>query len=147
MIAIGSDHGGFNIKNEIIAYFEENHISYKDFGTVSPKAVDYAPIAAKVARAVASGEFERGILVCGTGLGMAYVANKINGIRAACCSEHFSARYARLHNDANILCLGGRVVGPGTALELVNIFITTGFEGGHHAERVAQIAAVERGEL
>ena len=147
MIAIGCDHGGFALKQEIIKYLQSNNIEFKDFGTDSEASVNYAPIASAVGHSVASGECEKGILICGTGIGMSMAANKVKGIRAACCSDHFSAKYTRLHNDANILCMGGRVIGPGVAVELVELFLTTEFEGGRHAARIAQIAAIENGEL
>ena len=107
MIAIGCDHGGFALKQEIIKYLQSNNIEFKDFGTDSEASVNYAPIAAAVGHSVADGECEKGILICGTGIGMSMAANKVRGIRAACCSDHFSAKYTRLHNDANILCMGG----------------------------------------
>lgn len=147
MIAIGCDHGGFELKKPVIEYFEQNGIEYRDFGTDSAESVDYPPIAAAVARAVASGECEKGILLCGTGIGMSLAANKIKGIRAAACSDHFSARYTRLHNDANILCLGARVIGSGVAVELTDIFLNTAFEGGKHARRIEAISKIENGEL
>lgn len=147
MIAIGCDHGGFELKKEVLAFLEANGFEYKDFGTNSTDSVNYAPIAAKVARAVAGGECEKGILICGTGIGMSLAANKVRGIRAACCSDHFSAKYTRLHNDANILCMGGRVVGAGVACELVELFLNTEFEGGRHAVRIDEIAKIEEGLL
>ena len=147
MIAIGCDHGGFALKQEIIKYLIDNGIAYKDFGTDSEASVNYAPIAAAVGHSVADGECEKGILICGTGIGMSMAANKVRGIRAACCSDHFSAKYTRLHNDANILCMGGRVIGAGVAVELVELFLNTEFEGGRHSARIAQIAAIENGEL
>ena len=147
MIAIGCDHGGFALKQEIIKYLNANNIAYRDFGTDSEKSVNYAPIAAAVGHSVASGECEKGILICGTGIGMSMAANKVKGIRAACCSDHFSAKFTRLHNDANILCMGGRVIGPGVAVELTELFLNTAFEGGRHSARIAQIAAIENGEL
>ena len=147
MIAIGCDHGGFALKQEIIKYLNANNIAYRDFGTDSEKSVNYAPIAAAVGHSVASGECEKGILICGTGIGMSMAANKVKGIRAACCSDHFSAKYTRLHNDANILCMGGRVIGSGVAVELTELFLNTAFEGGRHSARIAQIAAIENGEL
>lgn len=147
MLAIGCDHGGFAMKNAIIAHLESRGIEYKDFGTNSTASVNYAPIAASVARSVAGGECERGILICGTGIGMSLAANKIKGIRAAVCSDHFSCKYTRLHNDANVLCLGGRVIGEGTALELVDLFLDTEFEGGRHSVRIAEITKIENGEL
>ena len=146
MIAIGCDHGGFALKNEIINYLNENNVEFKDMGTFSAESINYAPIAYKVAQAVVSGECEKGILICGTGIGMSMAANKVKGIRAACCSDHFGAKFTRLHNDANILCLGGRVTGPGVACELVDLVLNTEFEGGRHAVRIAEIAKIENGE-
>lgn len=145
MLAIGSDHGGLELKNSIIKYLECSGFEYKDFGTYTTDSCDYACYAKKVADAVASKECELGILVCGTGIGISIAANKVKGIRAACCSDIFSAKYTRLHNDANILCLGGRVVGAGLAEELVNAFLTYKFEGGRHQTRIDQIAAIENG--
>lgn len=147
MIALGADHGGYELKEAIKKHLEERKIEYKDFGTNSTESVDYAPIAAVTARAVANGECEKGILCCGTGIGISMAANKVKGIRAACCSDYFSAKYTRLHNDANILAMGGRVVGVGLALELVDVFLDTEFEGGRHQRRIDQITAVENGEL
>ena len=142
MIALGCDHGGYELKLEIIKYLEEKGIEYKDFGC-NGESCDYPIYAKKVGEAILDGSCEKGILVCGTGIGMSLAANKVKGIRAAACSEHFSAKYTRLHNDSNILCLGGRVIGVGTALELVDLFVDTEFEGGRHATRVGKIAAIE----
>ena len=114
-----------------------------DSGVYELVSVDYPDIAVKVCDNIISGECELGILVCGTGIGMSIAANKVKGIRAAACSEHFSAKYTRLHNNSNILCLGGRVVGIGTAIELVDIFVDTAFEGGRHANRIAKISDIE----
>lgn len=147
MIALGADHGGYQLKEIIKKHLEARGIAYHDFGTDSTDSVDYAPIAAKAARAVADGACELGILCCGTGIGISIAANKVRGIRAACCSNYFGAKYTRLHNDANMLCLGERVIGPGLALELVDVFLDTPFEGGRHQRRVDQIAAIENGEL
>lgn len=147
MLALGADHGGYELKEAIKKYLDEKGIEYKDFGTHSPESVDYAFIAAKVGHAIADGECERGILCCGTGIGISMAANKVKGIRAACCSDYFSAKYTRMHNDANILCMGGRVVGAGLALELVDVFLNTEFEGGRHQRRVDQITAIENGEM
>ncbi len=144
MIAIGCDHGGFKLKEAIVAHLKERGTQYKDLGTFDGGAVDYPDIALKVCDAVTGGEAERGILVCGTGIGMSIAANKVKGIRAAVCSEHFSARYTRLHNDSNILCLGERVTGPGLALELVDLFLDTPFEGGRHQTRVDKISQIEK---
>ena len=114
------------------------------FGIYENKSVDYPEIALKVANSIKNGENELGILVCGTGIGMSLAANKVNGIRAAACSEHFSAKYTRLHNNSNILCLGGRVIGIGTALELCDIFVNTEFEGGRHQRRIDMITEIEK---
>lgn len=144
MFAIGCDHGGYELKNEIVKYFKDNGIEYKDFGIYECNPIDYPEVAKIVCNSVASGECNRGILVCGTGIGMSIAANKIKGIRAACCSDTFSAKYTRLHNDANILCMGGRVVGPGLALELVDLFVNTEYEGGRHQKRLDMITELEK---
>ncbi|MBE6754915.1 MAG: ribose 5-phosphate isomerase B [Ruminococcaceae bacterium] len=143
MVAIGCDHGGYELKKEIIAHLTKNGVEFKDFGTYDGNSVDYPDIAKLVCKSILSGECENGILVCGTGIGISIAANKHKGIRAAVCSDEFSAKFTRLHNDANVLCLGGRVVGPGLACELVDIFLSTGFEGGRHALRVDKITAIE----
>lgn len=143
-IAVGCDHGGLAHKEAIAAHLKERGFEVVDFGTHSTDSVDYPDIALPLARAVARGECERGILVCGTGIGMSLAANKVRGIRAAACSEHFSAKYTRLHNDSNILCLGGRVIGIGTALELADLFVDTEFEGGRHQARIDKITAIEK---
>lgn len=144
IVAVGSDHGGFNLKRVVVEYLHENGIAYKDFGTHTPDSCDYPDIAAEVCGAVTSGECGCAILVCGTGVGMSIAANKIKGIRAACVSDTFSAKYTRLHNDANVLCFGERVVGPGLALELCRVFLDTEFEaGGRHTARVSKIKALE----
>ena len=142
-IAIGCDHGGLEHKNSIVEHLKERGFVVSDFGIYEAVSVDYPDIAVKVAKAIQSKECELGILVCGTGIGMSLAANKMKGIRAAACSEHFSAKYTRLHNNSNILCLGGRVIGVGTALELVDLFVDTEFEGGRHAKRVDKITALE----
>lgn len=143
-IAIGCDHGGLEHKNAIIAHLKERGFEVENFGTDTLDSVDYPDIAIKVCNAVVSHECERGILVCGTGIGMSIAANKVKGIRAAALSDHFSAKYTRLHNNANILCLGGRVIGIGTALELTDIFTDTEYEGGRHQKRLDKIAALEK---
>lgn len=143
-IAIGCDHGGLEHKNAIIAHLKERGFEVENFGTDTLDSVDYPDIAVKVCNAVVSHECERGILVCGTGIGMSIAANKVKGIRAAALSDHFSAKYTRLHNNANILCLGGRVIGIGTALELTDIFTDTEYEGGRHQKRLDKIAALEK---
>lgn len=142
-IALGCDHGGLEHKNAILEHLKARGFEVTDFGIYEQVSVDYPDIAIKVANAIKDGECQRGILVCGTGIGMSLAANKVKGIRAAACSEHFSAKYTRLHNDSNILCLGGRVIGVGTALELVDLFVDTEFEGGRHATRVGKITAME----
>lgn len=144
MIAIGSDHAGFSLKQEVKKYLEENHIDYKDYGTFDEKSCDYPDFAEKTCEAVVGGECTLGILVCGTGVGMSIAANKVKGIRAACCSDYFSAKYTRLHNDANVLCIGARVLGAGLAFELVDVFLNTPFsDGENHKRRIAKIAALE----
>ena len=145
-IAIGCDHGGFELKNLIAAHLKERDFEVTDFGITENRPVDYPEIALKVASSVAAGENKLGILVCGTGIGMSLAANKVKGIRAAACSDHYSAKYTRLHNDANILCLGGRVVGAGTALELADLFVDTEFEGGRHQRRVNMISEIENSQ-
>ena len=142
-IAIGSDHGGLEHKNAIVEHLKNRGFEVVDSGVYELVSVDYPDIAVKVCDNIISGECELGILVCGTGIGMSIAANKVTGIRAAACSEHFSAKYTRLHNNSNILCLGGRVVGIGTAIELVDIFVDTAFEGGRHANRIAKISDIE----
>ena len=142
-IAIGCDHGGLEHKNAIAEHLRERGFEVEDFGIYELKSVDYPEIALKVAKSVAESRNELGILVCGTGIGMSLAANKVKGIRAAAVSEHFSAKYTRLHNNSNILCLGGRVIGVGTALELADIFVDTAFEGGRHQRRVDMISAIE----
>lgn len=144
MIAIGSDHGGYALKQEVLGFLEEKGIAYKDFGTYSEESCDYAQMAKEPCRAVVQGECEKALLFCGTGIGISMAANKTKGIRAAVCSDYFSAKYTRLHNDANVLCLGGRVVGPGLACELVEIFLATPFEGGRHQRRIDQLADIEK---
>ncbi|WP_040197353.1 ribose 5-phosphate isomerase B [Candidatus Soleaferrea massiliensis] len=142
MLAIGCDHGGFKLKESLKRYLEELNIEYKDFGC-DGETCDYPDIAAVVAKAVASGSFEKGLLICGTGIGMSIAANKIRGIRAACCSDYYSAKYTRMHNNANILCLGGRIIGPGAAEELVDVFLNTEYEGGRHQHRLDIITRLE----
>ncbi len=143
-IAIGCDHGGLEHKNAIAEHLKERGFEVQDFGIYEQVSVDYPEIALKVANSVAGGENELGILVCGTGIGMSLAANKVKGIRAAAVSEHFSAKYTRLHNNSNILCLGGRVIGVGTALELADLFVDTKFEGGRHQRRVDMITEIEK---
>ncbi len=146
MIALGSDHAGFPLKEEIKKFLDSQEIEYKDFGCYSPERFDYAIAAQKACDAVADGECDKAILCCGTGIGISMAANKVKGIRAAACSDYFSAKYTRAHNDANCLCLGARVVGAGLAEELVNVFLNTEFEGGRHKTRIDQIADIENGK-
>ncbi|MDY4784193.1 ribose 5-phosphate isomerase B [Pygmaiobacter massiliensis] len=143
MIALGADHGGYALKEEIKQYLDAKGIPYKDFGCYNTESVDYPDMAKAPCEAVVAGECEKALLFCGTGVGISIAANKIKGIRACCCSDAFSAKYTRLHNNANALCLGGRVVGAGLATELVELFLTTEFEGGRHARRIEKIAALE----
>lgn len=143
MIALSSDHAGFPLKEEIKKYFDEKQIAYQDCGAYSTDSVDYPYQAKKACDLVVSGECDKAILCCGTGVGISIAANKVKGIRAACCSDYFSAKYTRAHNDANALCLGARVIGPGAALELVEVFLNTPFEGGRHQRRVDQITEIE----
>ena len=135
-VAIGSDHGGFRYKEQIIEYLKSRNIPYFDVGTHTPEACDYPIIARKVAELVISGQTNRGILVCGTGIGMSIAANKVKGIRAALCGDTYSARVSRAHNNANVLCLGERVIGEHLALDIVDIWLKSGFEGGRHKRRV-----------
>ena len=146
MIALGCDHGGFALMQEIKSHLDELGLEYRDFGTYSAESCDYPVYAEAAARAVASGECERGILVCGTGIGISMAANKIKGIRAALCSDCFSAEMTRRHNDANMLALGARVLGGGLALKIVDTFLTTGFDGGRHQRRIDLITALENAE-
>ena len=147
MISLGADHGGVLLKDAIKKYLDSEKIVYKDYGTFDENAIDYAPIAAQVAHSIMSGEADRGILCCGTGIGMSIAANKVNGIRASVCTNAFCTEMTRRHNNANILCLGGRVIDEKQAVEFAKIFIETEFEGGRHQRRIDEIAAIERGEL
>ena len=135
-VAIGSDHGGFHYKEQIIEYLKARNIPFTDVGTHTREACDYPNIARNVAELVISGQANRGILVCGTGIGMSIAANKVKGVRAALCGDTYSARVSRAHNNANILCIGERVIGEHLALDIVDIWLKTGFEGGRHNRRV-----------
>ena len=140
MIAIGSDHGGFALKQEIMAHLRERGLSFRDFGTYTPESCDYPVYGKAVAQAVASGKYAFGILICGTGIGISITANKVPGIRAALCTDCFSAEATRAHNNANILALGGRVVGAGLALKIVDTFLDTPFsEDERHIRRISMI--------
>ncbi len=138
-VAIGSDHGGFRYKESIIDYLKVRDIEYIDVGTYTPESCDYPEIARKVAELVRTGKVDRGILVCGTGIGVSIAANKVHGIRAALCSDTYSARVSRAHNNANVLCIGERVIGEHLALDITDIWLKTGFEGGRHKRRVDMI--------
>ena len=140
MIAIGSDHGGYALKQEIMAHLRARGLEYKDFGTYTEASCDYPVYAKAVAHAVADGECERGIIICGTGIGVSITANKVPGIRAALCGDCFSAKATREHNDANVLCMGARVVGGGLAQMIVDIFLDTPFSNDErHIRRISQI--------
>jgi ribose 5-phosphate isomerase B len=142
-IAIASDHGGFRLKKHIDDYLKEKGYTYKDFGTLTEESVDYPDFAVLVAEAVAHGDFDLGILCCGTGIGVSIVANKVPGIRSAHCHDTFSARMSREHNDANVLTMGERVLGPGLALDVVEAFLKASYVGGRHACRVEKIKEIE----
>ncbi|MBQ3004571.1 MAG: ribose 5-phosphate isomerase B [Clostridia bacterium] len=144
MLFLGSDHAGYSLKKAITDYFDANSIEYKDLGCDTDSVpCDYPVIAYKVGTSIKEGDL--GILCCGSGIGIGIAANKIPGIRAACCSDVFSAKYTRMHNDANILCLGGRTIGPGLAIELVDAFLKAEFIGQHHSDRVEMINKIEKG--
>ena len=143
-IALGCDHGGLNLKLEIANYLKSQNIEFKDFGTHSEEACDYADIALPVAEAVASKEFKFGILICGTGIGIGIAANKVPGIRAALCSDTFSAHATREHNNANILTMGERVIGKGLAIDIVKTFLGAEFEGNRHINRINKITEIEK---
>lgn len=142
-VAIGSDHGGLDLKEAVISVLKELGHELVDMGAYDRNSVDYPDFAEKVGAAVVAGEVEQGVLICGTGIGMSIAANKMQGVRAALCNEIFSARMARAHNNANILCLGARVVGPGVAQEIVRAYFTGAFEGGRHATRVEKIGRLD----
>ena len=143
MIAIGSDHAAYEFKEAIKAYLDEKGIEYKDFGCFSNERTDYPLYGEKVAKAVASGECDKGLLFCGTGVGMSLAANKVKGIRAVVCSDCYTAAMSRRHNDANILALGARVVGLDLAKMIIDTWLNTEFVGGRHADRVAMICDIE----
>lgn len=143
-ISLACDHGGLKLKNTIKQYLLDNGYEVEDFGTDTEDSCDYPDYALPAAEAVAKGACERGILVCSTGIGVSMVANKVPGVRCAHCHDSYCAAYTRLHNDANMLAIGGKVVGEGYALEIVRIFLETDFEGGRHQRRVDKITAVEK---
>ncbi len=143
-IAIACDHGGYMLKAPVVEFLKAGGYEIVDFGCDSSASVDYPDHAIPAARAVAAGECDIGILICGTGIGMSLCANKIKGIRAACCSERYSAKMTRMHNNANVLCFGARVVGEGIALDMIKVFLETEYEGGRHDSRVAKIMQLEK---
>ena len=143
MLAIGSDHGGFELKTHVIRHLKEKGIEMRDFGCYDEASVDYPDIAEQVGNAVVSGVCDRGILICGTGIGISIAANKIKGIRAAVCGDVYSAKMTKMHNDANILCLGGRVIGRELAFMIVDTWLETEYMGGRHAARLEKIKALE----
>jgi len=143
MIAIGSDHGGYELKGEVIAWLKENNYEYMEFGCMDGNSIDYPNVAEEVCAKVLDGTAEYAILICGTGIGISMAANKINGIRAALCTDTYMAKFTRLHNNANTLCMGGRVLGAGAALEIVDTFLETGFEGGRHQRRIDLLTDIE----
>lgn len=143
-VSLGADHGGYALKEEVKQHLRERGITFIDCGAFSDASVDYPDIAAIACAPVLDGRAEAALLFCGTGVGISIAANKLCGMRACCCSDVFSARYTRLHNDANALCMGGRVVGAGLALELIDAFLNAEFEGGRHALRVEKIKALEQ---
>lgn len=145
-IVIGADHAGYGMKEELKNVLRQEGIEFLDVGTMSEESVDYPDFAKAVAVKVASGEFDRGLLVCGTGIGVAIAANKVKGVRAANCSEPVSARFSRLHNDANVLTVGSRIIGPSMAEEILKVWLKTEFEGGRHARRVDKISEIEKNQ-
>lgn len=146
-VAIASDHGGLNIREEIKALMKEMNIEFEDFGCECDTSVDYPDYALPVAQKVANGEFDRGILICGTGIGMSIAANKVKGIRCALVHDTFSAKATREHNDSNMLAMGERVIGAGLAREIAKTWLTTEYEGGRHANRVGKITSYEEQNL
>ena len=142
-IAIACDHAALELKGEIIKYLESNGIEYVDYGTYTSDSCNYPDYAEKVCTDIYNGVADMGILICGTGIGMSMAANKCKGIRAALCSDTFSARFTRLHNNANVLCMGARTIGAGLACDIADIFVKTGFEGGRHQTRIDMVMALE----
>ena len=143
MIVIGSDHGGFALKEEIKKHLEDKGVAFTDVGSYDGASVDYPDIAKAACEKIISGECDKGLLFCGTGVGISIAANKMKGIRACCCSDPYSAKLTRMHNNANVLCMGGRVVSAGLAEMMVDLFLETEFEGGRHQRRIDQITAIE----
>ena len=139
MIALACDHGGFELMREVKSYLDGLGLDYVDFGTYTPESCDYPEIARRAAGAVTGGECDKGVFICGTGIGMSMAANRIRGIRAALCADCYASEMTRRHNDANVLVLGGRVTGPGLAIKILEIFLNTGFDGGRHEGRIAML--------
>lgn len=146
MIGLASDHAGYRLKESLKSLLDEMGLEYKDYGTNSLESVDYPVFAQKAAKGVVSGEVEKAIICCGTGVGISIAANKVQGIRCVCCSDAFSAKLSRMHNNSNILAMGERVLGDENAKMIAKIWLTTEFEGGRHSKRIDQIAAIEKGE-
>lgn len=144
MLAIGSDHGGFELKGHIVEHLKEKGIEVKDYGVYCEDSVDYPDCAKPVCEAILNGSAELGILICGTGIGISMAANKFHGIRAALCGDVFSAKMAKEHNNANIICLGGRVTGRELACMIVDTFLEAKFQGGRHQQRIDKIHAIEK---
>ena len=142
-IAIGCDHGGYLLKQDILIWLEENDYEFEDFGCYNTESVDYPVYAEKVARAVASGECEKGIVICTTGIGVSMAANKVKGIRCALCDDSYSAEMTRRHNDANVLAMGAGIIGPNMAKKITEVFLTTAFEDGRHARRVGLLDNIQ----
>ena len=142
-IALGCDHGGYLLKQDILIWLEENDYEFEDFGCYNTESVDYPVYAEKVARAVASGECEKGIVICTTGIGVSMAANKVKGIRCALCGDSYSAEMTRRHNDANVLAMGAGIIGPNMAKKITEVFLTTAFEGGRHARRVGLLDNIQ----
>lgn len=145
-IAIGCDHGGISLKDSIVNYLEERGVQIEDFGTFGTDSVDYPDFAYKVARSVADGKADKGILMCGTGIGISIAANKVNGIRCALCHNTDTAKFTAMHNDSNVLAMGGRVIDADTAVNIVKTWLDTPFEGGRHINRINKISEIEKKE-
>ena len=143
MIVLAADHGGYLLKEEVKKHLDAKGVEYIDCGCYNGESVDYPDMAKRACEKIQSGEAEKGFLFCGSGVGISIAANKMKGIRCCCCSDTFSAKYTRLHNDANVLAMGGRIVGPGLAIEMIELFLNTEFEGGRHTGRVEKLMALE----
>ncbi len=143
MIVLAADHGGYTLKEEVKKHLDAKGVEYIDCGCYNGESVDYPDMAKRACEKIQSGEAEKGLLFCGSGVGISIAANKMKGIRCCCCSDTFSAKYTRLHNDANVLAMGGRIVGPGLAIEMIELFLNTEFEGGRHSRRVEKLMALE----